>query len=568
MNKQYSSSNKSNQITKPQNNTESNRTDDEKKYFSIMNVSKRKITTSSNRKIENNEKSVDTVKVEAEEEDVVLQNENEESKKIDDLIEKLIQTNKENDDNYLYDEYDYYGNIDERDCVNNVNKVNNHVEPEVKEKNIETNQNKSYSKRNFDLSSNKNTLSKQVTLSKNKNNNENSQNHSQIHNHYNQYNIQELTYEIVKEYSHLKPDKNIDFLKRMIFDIVKRQTKDSRVNTLLEVNKRKIDESQRILTFNRLIEDANRRIEAMERMDDLKCKLNEGKNFNIKKYSQEDWNFIYETRFKGYIEDRVKQIKDLMEVKEKMEILTEEKEMEIIKNQKKVRLSKEEIDNSVKRMYMEAERRKLKERMSLNKENNGGSSKMNIKLSYVNISDVSLVDLKRQINENEKKSEDKKAMDYKPKKRKERNYNFIQSEDEVGSDNEQKNKLMEVKKSSEVNDRIRRNKLLSVSKSKSKEKSKPKSKLKNRIVLDKIHEINYDAYYDNIYEEDKHQLSIPKPIKTKKDMNRIRNVVYDMRNENIKKERSMSRSKGKSYIISDFESNKLVNNLFDQLNLK
>jgi hypothetical protein len=176
--------------------------------------------------------------------------------------------------------------------------------------------------------------------------------------------------------------------------------------------------------------------------------------------------------------------------------------------------------------------------------------------------------LKRHINENEKRRMKTKAMDYMLIVRKERNYNFIQSEDEAGSDNEKKNKLGELKKSRDVNERMRRSKLLSVSKSKSKEKSKPTSKLKNRIVLDKIHEINYDAYYDNIYEEDKHQLSIPKPIKTKKDMNRIRNVVYDMRNENIKKEKSMSKSKGKSYIISDFESNKLVDNLFNQLNLK
>ena len=69
-----------------------------------------------------------------------------------------------------------------------------------------------------------------------------------------------------------------NFLERMQFDIYKRQIKEERLNDLVEQNKVKIDEEQKIKTFNRLIEDANRRLKAQINMTDLQNQLNEANN--------------------------------------------------------------------------------------------------------------------------------------------------------------------------------------------------------------------------------------------------------------------------------------------------
>jgi len=100
---------------------------------------------------------------------------------------------------------------------------------------------------------------------------------------------------LVKEYAHLKIDKDEDFMRRMLFDIFKRQTKEERLDKLVEKNKVKINEHERIKTFNRLIEDANRRIEAQDQMEDMRIKL-EKTNTNNKKYKFEEWEEIYNDR--------------------------------------------------------------------------------------------------------------------------------------------------------------------------------------------------------------------------------------------------------------------------------
>ena len=81
----------------------------------------------------------------------------------------------------------------------------------------------------------------------------------------------------------------------MLFDTFKRQTKTDRLDKLIDKYKLKIDESDRVKAFNRLIIDANRRIEAQENMELLKSKLEEGPP-SLKKYSQEEWDQVYEER--------------------------------------------------------------------------------------------------------------------------------------------------------------------------------------------------------------------------------------------------------------------------------
>jgi len=113
---------------------------------------------------------------------------------------------------------------------------------------------------------------------------------------YSQFDTQNLCYQLIKDYSHLKIDKDEDFMRRMLFDIYKRQTKEERMEKLIEQNKLKLDESERIKGFNRLIEDANRRIEAQDHMEEMKIKL-EMNNFNSKKYKLDEWEEIYQDRY-------------------------------------------------------------------------------------------------------------------------------------------------------------------------------------------------------------------------------------------------------------------------------
>jgi len=83
-------------------------------------------------------------------------------------------------------------------------------------------------------------------------------------------------------------------MKRMTFDVYKRQTKDERLDNLIEKNKVKIDESERIKTFNRLIDDANRRLEAQDKIEELRNNLN--KTSDGKKISEKEWDDIYNKR--------------------------------------------------------------------------------------------------------------------------------------------------------------------------------------------------------------------------------------------------------------------------------
>lgn len=182
---------------------------------------------------------------------------------------------------------------------------------------------------------------------------------------YAQYNLQNLAYDIMKEYSHFKADKNSNFMKRMVFDIFKRQTKESRITQLIELNKIKIDENERIQTFNRLIDDANRRIEAQERLDELRVKLNEGHKTLSKKYNQSQWDHVYDFRFKKYIEDKVKYLNQVIEEKLQKEAAEEEK---LKATNKPKHASQQVVNASVSRLYAEAERRKLKQNAILNKQ--------------------------------------------------------------------------------------------------------------------------------------------------------------------------------------------------------
>ena len=99
-------------------------------------------------------------------------------------------------------------------------------------------------------------------------------------------------------------NKNNYFLQRMKFDIYKRQIREDRLNQLINQNKVKINEEDRIKTFNHLIEYANKRFEAIERMEKIKQELNNDLTANVnKKYTEREWKKLYDKRFKKYEND-------------------------------------------------------------------------------------------------------------------------------------------------------------------------------------------------------------------------------------------------------------------------
>ena len=228
--------------------------------------------------------------------------------------------------------------------INNINSINNISTN--KKLHTENNQNKN----NNITNNNSITLSRVSKAKTSLSNFDNSK--------YENYNLEQMRYNFLKEYSNIHLDKSENFLKRMKFDICKRQMKEYKINELIEQNKARMDEEGRIEAFNRLISDANRRLEAQENLENMKNKLSEDLiNNEKKKYSDEIWNEIYKKRFKTYEENVNKKKEDLIKKKQNKKLKEEIDTINLCKSKKK---PQKLIDEASKRMYDEAIRRKIK----------------------------------------------------------------------------------------------------------------------------------------------------------------------------------------------------------------
>ena len=228
--------------------------------------------------------------------------------------------------------------------INNINNINNISTN--KKLHTENNQNKN----NNITNNNSITLSRVSKAKTSLSNFDNSK--------YENYNLEQMRYNFLKEYSNIHLDKSENFLKRMKFDICKRQMKEYKINELVEQNKARMDEEGRIEAFNRLISDANRRLEAQENLENMKNKLSEDLiNNEKKKYSDEIWNEIYKKRFKTYEENVNKKKEDLIKKKQNKKLKEEIDTINLCKSKKK---PQKLIDEASKRMYDEAIRRKIK----------------------------------------------------------------------------------------------------------------------------------------------------------------------------------------------------------------
>ena len=146
----------------------------------------------------------------------------------------------------------------------------------------------------------------------------------------------------------------------MGFDIYKRETKEIRLNRILENSKKKLNEVERCRVFNRLIEDTNRRYEDQDYIDKINNhnKNNQENSSFRRSISQDEWNKIYTERFLSYKLEKDLILKNKMIQKQLEEKNIEEKKVEeVLNNQIKKKLCKEDLKISVDRLYLESKRR-------------------------------------------------------------------------------------------------------------------------------------------------------------------------------------------------------------------
>lgn len=151
----------------------------------------------------------------------------------------------------------------------------------------------------------------------------------------------------------IKTQYEASFLDRMSHDLQKRRTKEERMNLLIEKNKVKHTEKERIIGFNRLIDDANRRIEAKSKMDVLKTHMTEDNQITAelkKSYNHDKWNEIYKERFEKYQMQIKEKVMTMQQELHKKKQEDEEKVVEILKETSK-KMPKENIDQMCLRLY-------------------------------------------------------------------------------------------------------------------------------------------------------------------------------------------------------------------------
>jgi hypothetical protein len=191
----------------------------------------------------------------------------------------------------------------------------------------------------------------------------------------------------MKNYSHCKPE-NKNFLDRMNFYSIKNQTKNDIVNLIVKKSIPKIKEIDRINVFNHLIEDANRRVEAKNRIilvnenRKIKDALVQKKEKKKKKFDEEKFLSKYNEEVIHKLNQRERNL-DLLR-KQKIEE-EKKKEEKLLKEMEKrrVKVSKKKIEEISNRMYNEAVASLVKKEMIKSKSyNENFISNRNEKFNY------------------------------------------------------------------------------------------------------------------------------------------------------------------------------------------
>ena len=210
-------------------------------------------------------------------------------------------------------------------------------------------------------------------------------NYDPIENKFEAYNLDNLAYDAIKKYSKFKP-KNFSFYERMKFYAIKQQTKNYMINMMINKAKTKIKETEKILTFNRLINDSNRRSEAKNRIELLNSnnkianELYDTENLVMKtkkkKFDPIQFDKKYKENVVNFLREKEHSLNLLRQQKELEEKEKEEKEINEMKKYNKKKVPMKQIDVISQRLYTEANIRKLKSNIN-SRENSTIKNKIN-----------------------------------------------------------------------------------------------------------------------------------------------------------------------------------------------
>ena len=234
------------------------------------------------KEINNNEKEKDKKN-----ENVIKDNYNLNNQELISKIPKEIKIENNNKDNKENNNKKYYENLSISNCnFNLITDINNN-----KDENTQKTNNYTFKINNYENITKFNT---EFPYDK-----------------YRNYNDEIKIYYFNKEFSKFHINTEENFMERMKFDIYKRQIKEKKLDDFIKNNKVYLKEENKIKTFNHLIEDANRRLKAQINSKILNTQLDNDliSKKESKKYNYNEWDSIYEKKFKNYL----KQIKEISE---------------------------------------------------------------------------------------------------------------------------------------------------------------------------------------------------------------------------------------------------------------
>ena len=183
---------------------------------------------------------------------------------------------------------------------------------------------------------------------------------------YEKYNAQNQLYQLSNDYSKIAFD-NKNFIERMEHYSLKNNLKEIKLNELLQESKPKITEKQRLATFNRLIEDSNRRTEQKEKLDALNSGKTQMKGNTVflsrcdsAPLSNKKWEKTYKKRFKDKYETIQKILELKREEQQKQKLKEEEEIIKLAKNTTRYK-SKDNIKEINNRLYYKPQIKKLEQ---------------------------------------------------------------------------------------------------------------------------------------------------------------------------------------------------------------
>jgi hypothetical protein len=213
-------------------------------------------------------------------------------------------------------------------------------------------------------------------------------NYDPIENKFEAYNLDNLAYDAIKKYSKFKP-KNFSFYERMKFYAIKQQTKNYMINMMINKAKTKMKETEKILTFNRLINDSNRRSEAKNRIELLNSnnkianELYDTENLVMKtkkkKFDPIQFDKKYKENVINYLKEKEHSLNLLRQQKEIEKNEKEQQEINEMKKYNNKKATNKQIEAISQRLYTEANIRKLKSNI-----NSRDNSTLKNKINQIN----------------------------------------------------------------------------------------------------------------------------------------------------------------------------------------